>query len=41
MVANATACGSTTIAPVSAAMVSALKVCGVTAGHQRRKGNRR
>ncbi len=41
MVANATACGSTMSAPVKAAMVSALKVCGVTLGHQRRKGSRR
>jgi len=41
MVENATACGSTIMAPVSAAMLSALNVCGVTLGHQRRKGSRR
>jgi hypothetical protein len=41
IVANATACGRTTIAPVRAATESALNVCEVTLGHQRRKGNRR
>ena len=39
MVANATPCGNTIIAPVRPAIKSARLVCRLTRGHQRRKGN--
>src|SRR4030065_1966285 len=39
MVANATPCGSTIIAPVIPATRSSLRVVRLTIGHQRRKGS--
>jgi hypothetical protein len=41
MLANATACGKTIMAPVRAANMSNLKVPDVTRGNQPRKGNHR